>query len=787
MKPLGIFAALVLSASTAFSAEDVPEVHRHIAPILYQLGCSAGNCHGAFAGKGGFRLSLFAGSAEFDYQNIKSAFGRRIDVQHPEKSLLLLKPTARVPHEGGMKLRVDDFRYGILKRWIEAGTPYFPEKEAKVLSVRVEPPSFALASQETKSVKVIAKLSTGKEEDVTRLCRFESLNPGLAEVDALGTVVGKRPGSVAVLAHYAGQVGFSTALMANDQDAGKSPTIAKNETPADPVDRALLDRLNRLKITPSPRCDDLEFLRRVHLDTIGQLPTPDEIRAFQADAQPDKRSRTIERLLAHPLHAALWAGKMCDMLGADDRFIADGVYKFHDWLRNKFEANTPWDKLAHGVICATMADGRTVDEIQADQKREAEERKKNKDKKDAKPMLPAGKQLWHVDYATRNTLEIFYSNLIHTQDLPGKGRVVDSKKVALRVARTFLGVQLECAQCHKHPNDQWSQADFLSFAQVFAYVDLGADPRLLAKKVNVRGPHAAAKPVEQFIDPDTQASLPPRILGGKEIVVKDGSDPREDLWRWMTSKENPYFARAIVNRVWSHYLGRGFIEPSDGQAAANPPTHPEVLQMLADDFIATGFDLRKLHRRIVNTLAYQRDWRTNPSNARDDRHFSHRTLRRMTAEQALDALAQATDSPIKLPKRFGTPRDGQKAVEVALSRVGGDDGYVLTVFGRPIRVQNCDCERSASASLSQTLYLFNDEKLLEKLHAEKGRLSQLEKKISDDRKLLEELYLWTLTRFPTEGEITRSLEHVRQSPSRVIGFQDLFWSLINRHDFVINH
>src|ERR1019366_682502 len=357
---------------------------------------------------------------------------------------------------------------------------------------------------------------------------------------------------------------------------------APKETPRDVADKLLLERMAKLNIVPSPVTNDLAFVWRVHLDVTGQLPTPDEVRAFMKDQTPDKRAKLIDRLLEHPLHAATWAGRMCDMTGADDRFIADGVYQFHDWFRNKLEANTPWDKIAYGVICATAADDRTPQDILAGQKRDAEEKKKLKElqakDKTAKLPLPDGKKPWQVGYATRNTLDFFHSNLIHVQEIPGKPRIIDSKKVALRVATTFLGVRLECAQCHKHPNDRWSQADFYGFSMVFAHTYIGGvDPKLKAQKVNLAGVHVEEKPVETFIDPETQQPLSARILGGASIDVKGDVDPRKELWKWMTAKDNPYFARAIVNRVWAFYLGRGFIEPADSQAAANPPTHPEVL------------------------------------------------------------------------------------------------------------------------------------------------------------------------------------------------------------------
>ncbi len=787
--PLRFAMVLILAAcSPAFVCAQEVEFGRHVSPMFFQLGCSAGQCHGSFSGKGGFRLSLFGGSPEMDFQNVRGSLNRRLDAQDPEKSLLLLKPTGQLEHGGAVRIRKGSWQYDLLAKWIAQGARYSPDKETKVLSIRVEPASIVLppslpATKEpagSKRLKVFAKLSTGAEDDVTRFTKFESLDPSTADVDAEGNVASKLSGDTAVLAHYAGQVGFTTVLVPNPPNA---TVKAPSETANDPVDKLLLTRMAKLNIVPSPACDDLTFLRRIHLDVIGQLPTPDETRAFLSEKAPDKRAKVIDRLLQHPLHAATWAGRMCDMTGADDRFLADGVYQFHDWFRNKLEANWPWDKIAYGVICATAADDREPQQILADQKRDIEEKKKLKES-GGKAKLPDGKKPWQIGYATRNTLDFFHGNLIHRQE---KG-IIDSKKVALRVATTFLGVRLECAQCHKHPNDRWSQADFFGFSMTFAHTHLnGVDPRLKAAKVNFNGVHVQETPAETLIDPETQQPLSARILGGADIKVKGDIDPRKELWKWMTSKDNPYFARAIVNRVWAFYLGRGFIEPADSQAAANPPSHPELLDELTRDFIEHKFDLRRLHARILNTLAYQRDWRTNATNAKDERNFSHRLLRRLNAEQAVDAIAQVTGTPVKFAKRFGTPRDNIKAAELALSRMGGDDAYVLQIFGRPLRVQNCDCERSGAASLSQTLYLLNDEKLLGKIHDAKGRLVGMVEKTPDDRKLLDELYLWTLTRYPTTAEVERSMKHIRQAASRLEAYQDVMWSLLNRHDFVVNH
>ncbi|MEX0585477.1 MAG: DUF1553 domain-containing protein, partial [Pirellulales bacterium] len=387
------------------------------------------------------------------------------------------------------------------------------------------------------------------------------------------------------------------------------------------------------------------------------------MRSFLADAAPDKRARLIDKLLEHPLHAAVWATKLCDMMGADDRFL--NSTPFHDWFRHKFEQNVSWDQIAYGVLCATAADDRTPEAIKEDQQREAEEKKRQKEAKDAgktaepaDPSLPAPKP-WQVGYGARKTLDVFYSSLKFQQqirDLDGKEtkRLLDSKLVALQAANALLGVQLACAQCHKHPADKWSQNDFFSFATVFAHVQIsGVDPALKEMKVNLNGIHCGATPNETFEDPLTHQVVGPKALDGPAIDMQPGVDPRKAVWQWMVEPQNPYFAKALVNRVWAHYLGRGFYEPVDAQAAANPPSHPEALDELSRDLVDYKFDLRHLERRILNLAAYQRTWRVNASNAHDERNFSHRILRRLTAEQVLDALVESTGTPLKLTKVYG--------------------------------------------------------------------------------------------------------------------------------------
>lgn len=778
-------ASLILQALLVSPAAAVgPLFGREVVPTLHKLGCSAGTCHGAFAGKGGFRLSLFAADPEADYREVRAAFGRRLDRQNPDESLLLLKPTGRLPHGGDVRLKPGSPEYHLLRGWIEAGATYNRVAEGRVVAVRIEPPtSLCQVEGAPTPLRVLARLDSGQELDVTRFTRFEVYDGSIASVDEAGRVTAHRSGDTHILAHYAGQIGYTIALAPRKLPAGLAFPSGQ---PADVIDRMILAKLKQLHVVPSPRAGDADFLRRVTLDVTGQLPLPDEIRAFLADPAPDKRARKIDELLRRPLHAAVWATKLCDITGMDNRVLYDrAVCNAYDWYRNKLAANLPWDKLVAGVLTATAADNRSVEELAAEVKRQAELRKAGK-KEDAEP---TDAKPWASGYALRNTLDVFFdNNKFRVQAGPDKGKI-DPQPIALHAATAFLGVRLECAECHKHPHDRWSQQDFFSFTAAFSYINRGVDPVLRQQKVSFPGIHVAETPLMTYKDPATGEPIGPRVLGGSAIAMKPGVDPRREVVAWMLSPDNPYFARSIVNRVWAHYLGRGLIDPVDSLSAANPPSHPDVLDELVRDFVAHQYDLRHLHRRILNLEAYQRSWETNESNADDERNYSRRVLRRMAAEQVLDAVAQVTEAPVQLaPVYSGDPnRKPERSVEYPLSRPGGADSYVLKIFDKPQRTQSCDCERSEAPNLSQALYFYNDQALIEKITAPTGRLARLLKEIPDDNRLLDALYLLTLSRLPTDPERSRTRAHLEASKSRNEGFEDVLWSLLNRREFLIAH
>lgn len=789
----------LLAANSGRVLRAEPAVFSHqVVPLLFKLGCSAGQCHGSFSGKGGFRLSLFASRADLDYANIRyGGFGRRINLHDPAASLLLAKPTAQISHGGGLRLERGSPEYELLASWIAAGAKFDSDQDIAIKSVRLDPTSLTLeVGAAPLSLRALARLADETEVDVTRFAKFESQDPSLFSVDSLGQVSALRHGDAPILAHYAGRIAFATALAS----APLPPGLAFVDEPLlDEIDKLVVDKLRRLNLVPSALCDDAEFLRRVYLDTTSTLPTPEQVRAFLADASTDKRAKVIEELLAHPLHAAQWATRLCDMIGADDRFLDSTP--FHDWFRNKFAHNAGWDQIAYGVFCATAADDMTPEQVLAMQARAAEEEKRKQEQAaSGQPAAPPAEGAppplapWETGYASRRTLDALYSAIkfqVQVRDAEGKetARLVDARQLAMQTANAFLGMQLACAQCHKHPSDKWTQADFLGLASVFSHVELGGpDPRLLAMNVTVNGIHVGDKPGETFIDPVSEQMVRPRALDGPTIDVQPGSDPRQEVWKWLVAPQNPYFARAIVNRVWAGYMGRGLYEPVDAQANANPPSHPELLDHLARDFVDHQFDLRHLERRLLNSLTYQRGWRTNASNLHDQRNYSHGLLRRLTAEQMVDAISQITGTPPKLTKVYGGEiRDGARVIEMSLSRFRGDDWYPLVIFGKPLRVQSCDCERSSAPSLSQALYLYNDDTLWAKIVDESGRLKKLVEQQPDDRALIEELYLLSLSRLPSAAEMDRTLAYLPGVPSRLEAYQDVLWSLLNRQEFLVRH
>jgi hypothetical protein len=589
------------------------DFERHVQGLLGRTGCSTGSCHGSFQGKGGLYLSLFGYSAEKDYLSFtRDGFGRRVNTVNPDQSLLLLKATGQVSHGGGQRFEKGSWQYQVFREWIAQGARWTPGSGA-VEKLTVTPAEHRFAKPgEKHQLRVRARFADGSEADVTAFTDFRVNDDFVAEVAPTGVVKGLRPGDTAVVVSYRGNVLASRALVPAPVAAGFAyPSLPD----ANYIDRAVFTKLRQLNIVPSDLAGDAEFLRRVTIDTIGCLPTPDEVRAFLASKDPDKRARKIDELLTHPLHAALWATKFSDITGNNvdqmeqpREWAPKRSKMWHDWFRKRVAENVPYDRIVEGVLCATSREGATPDDWV----------------KEMTTLEEAAEKGFDSNYADRATLDLFWRRTQFPLEMMGE-----------HTAAAFLGIRLECAQCHKHPFDRWTQVDYRQYANVFAQVKFDASPeaRQLLNKINKerrdaamadpkkKNNRAVAQLREVYVDvagtaqpagkginnkalrhPDTNQPLAPKALGGPEIAVQ-GGDARAALFQWLRDPANPYFAPAFVNRVWGHYFGIGLVDPVDNFSVANPPSNPALLNALAQDFIAKGFDIRELERTPTPTSA----------------------------------------------------------------------------------------------------------------------------------------------------------------------------------------
>jgi hypothetical protein len=778
-------AALVVALVPAAARAAEPAVggvdfERHVVGLLGKSGCSAGACHGSFSGKGGLRLSLFGFEPEKDYLALtRGGGGRRINAADPDQSLMLLKTTGQVPHGGGVRFAKNSWQYRVLREWIAAGTRHTPGS-GTVTRLEVRPAEHVLAKPgETVQLTVRAKFADGTEADVTAFCDLRSKDDSIADVSPLGEVKAVRPGDTPLVASYRGLTATGRVFVPVADSSGKAyPAIPE----ANFVDGAVFAKLKRLNMVPSELASDEEFIRRVYIDTTAGLPSPDEVRAFVVDRDPKKREKLIDKLVAHPLHAALWATKMCDITACDvgamdgpQEMRAKMARMWHEWFRSRFAANVPYDQIARGVLTATSREGHELREwIDAEIERDRVARKGFDD-----------------SYAKRDTLDLFWRRFENDEFFP-------LEKMAELTATAFLGVRLECAQCHRHPFDRWTQTDYRAFANAFGRVRFDSSPELTATVAGLLEerrnlpPEKAGPPIPRMREvylsekprrlphPDTGDVLKPKALGGPELT---GDDPRESLVAWMTRPDNPYFARAFVNRVWAHYFGVGLIDPVDDLAASNPPSNERLLDALAEDFIKSGFDIRKLERTILVSRAYQLSSTPNDTNRRDRTNFARSYPRPLMAEAVLDVLNDALGSK----ESFGDDAPaGARAIEVATNRVRSSyAARLFKVFGRPARATTCDCERPSGPALPQTLFLMSDTTLQKKLTS--GRLAKLLDAKMSDAKIVDELFLATLSRLPDADEKKAALDRVSAAPDREAGLVDVLWALINTREFILNH
>ncbi len=759
------------------------DFERHVMGLFGRMGCASGSCHGSFQGRGGLRLSLFGYDPEKDYLALtRDLEGRRINLGNPDASLLLLKATGQVPHGGFTRFGKDSWAYRVLRDWIAQGATWNKGSgDIKALLVPAEHlfPKPGLTAQ----LKIEAAFADGSTEDVTALCDFRTNDDAVAEVTPQGQVRAVKPGDTAVIVSYRGQVRPVRVLVPAEAPRGfvypKVPEVNF-------IDREVFAKLRRLNMVPSDLCGDAEFLRRATLDTIGTLPTPDEARAFLADKRPDKRTRKIDELLAHPMHAALWATKFCDITGNNtDALENPQQYRprlsqmWHEWFRVRLADNVPYDDIVRGVLCATTRNGESPEEYL----KQFEVLESEADKGDYK------------SYAKRPSLDLFWR----------RQQPVPSDQWGQKTAAAFMGVRLECAECHKHPFDRWTQADYRSFANVFANVSVGvsSEAQKVFRDANAERTKAPAgkKPPQQrpqlrevfvgpgrggmMTNPDTNKPLAPRALGGPEIPADAGKDLRVGLFDWLRTPDNPYFARSFANRVWGHYFGQGIVHPVDDFSLANPPSNEKLLDALAQSFAAGKYDIRALERTILLSRTYQLSSVTNATNRFDRVNYAHSYVRPLMAEVVVDALNAA----LGVKETFGPEVPaGCRAIEVGSSRVqNGTVAYVFRIFGRPPRTTACDCERAMGPGLPQKLFLMADPAIQSKLADPKNRVKTLLATTKSDDEVLDELFLATLTRLPTARERAALAAFRETHRDRQVAFTEALWALVNTQEFIFNH
>jgi hypothetical protein len=703
------------------------DFERHVMGLLGRLGCNAGACHGSFQGKGGLRLSLFGYEPDKDYAALThDVLGRRVNPVDPDRSLFLLKATGQVSHGGGRRFGRSTWQYQLLREWVTRGARR-DKGSGRVAALNLTPGDYALVRPgRTGRVRVRARFADGSAEDVTPLCEFRVQDDAVAEVSDLGVIRGLRPGDTALVVSYRGNVRSLRVLVPVPAVKGfRAPRVQAESF----IDREVFAKLLLLGMAPSGPASDAEFLRRVTIDTIGCLPSPADVRAFLADRSPAKRAKKIEELLAHPLHAALWATKFSDITGNNTNALpartpqlqARASQMWHDWFRKRLAANVPYDEIVYGVLCATSRAGRPPDEWM----------------KELEVIDRAAEQDFHTPYADEPGLDLYWR----------AGRNPTLEQFAERTAAAFLGIQLECAQCHKHPFDRWTLGDYRSFANVFGHVVIGASPEAqpviqaanearglfgkAAVKIGIKEVFVGGKGRGLF-DPgfvpvyrlnkkgkrvlaNRQAFARPKALGGPVIQTAPGEDARAALFDWLRGPDNPYFAPSFVNRVWGHYFGVGLVDPMDNFSQANPPSNRRLLGALARDFIRHRFDIRALERTILNSQVYQLSSEPNATNERDRNNFSHSYLRPMMADVVVDVL----NSALGTTEYWGPDAPPcTRAIELGASRVAAVNvAHAFRVFGRPQRTTTCECERAAEPALPQTLYLMADPAVLAKIRS----------------------------------------------------------------------
>jgi hypothetical protein len=701
----------------------------HVIPVLTKMGCNQGACHGALAGKNGFKLTLRGYDPEVDYDTLtRQSVGRRVSMHEPSSSLLLQKATFALPHGGGLRFKPDSLEYRVIAEWIATGAPAPTQRDAEVASLEVYPRRVVLAPEASQRLVVRAKYTDGRVEDVTRWVKFSSNNEGVALVDDDGLVKMTGRGEAAITLWYSSRVLYARVTTPFDN------TVAANAydqlRAANYIDELTLAKWKSLKLVPSPRASDAAFLRRAYLDAAGILPTVEEVEEFLADQSPDKRARAIDRLLERDEFADYWAYKWSDLLLVSSRKLrAPVMWAFYNWIRDSVKENKPWDQFARDIFTGTGS-------------------------------------------SRRNGALNYFA--LHK----------DPIDLSENTTQAFLGQRLTCARCHNHPLEKWTQKQYYQFTNLFARVGLknGDSPGEF-----VVYPKAAG----DVNHPRLLRPLAPTPLDGQPIALDAPGDRREHFAEWLTSKDNVYFARNIVNRVWGNFYGRGLVDPVDDVRATNPPSNEELFDAVVNDFTANGFDVKRLIGTIMKSSTYQLSSEANATNQSDNIFYSRYIVKRLPGEVILDAMSQVSG----VPTAFGGYPAGTRAMQLPDVRV---TSQFLSVFGRPERIICDAAERSKDPSIAQALHVINGDTLNKKLSANDGYVALFLKLGLSDARIIEHLTLAAYGRYPGEDEkraMAAALAESRKgAPTREAAqdarkqaLEDMVWAMLTSKEFLFNH
>lgn len=722
---------LLLALAPMFARADAPVSFRHeVMAVLARAGCNQGTCHGNLNGKGGFKLSLRGQDPQRDLIALtRDQMGRRTDAFDPPNSLIVQKATARLPHEGGQRFRSDSPEYAIMLRWIAEGMKDDPEATPALRKLEVTPGDLYLPAPAGEvAVRAKATFADGSSRDVTGLAVFETTNPKI-EVSREGIVKGAEPGETRVVVRY-----LERQATAQLTFVPARPGFRWSDPPVENfIDKHVFAHLRKLRMNPSEVCSDSEFIRRAYLDLLGALPTPEDVRRFLA--APD-RGRLVDMLLARPEFADYWALKWSDLLRNEEKQLdRKGVQVFHDWIRRAMAENWPLNELARALITAR---GSTYEQPAAN----------------------------------------YYRALR------------DPQTRAEATAQVFLGIRMQCAKCHNHPFNSWTQNDYHQLAAFFARVQYKIVENKRRDKLDKHefvGEQIVLMDDESEVKhPVTDAVLRPRFLGGREL-----SDAKLDrlqaLADWVARPDNAFFARTQANRIWAYLMGRGIVDPIDDFRMSNPPANTPLLEALARELAATGFDQKRLIRTIMASRSYQLSALPNDTNGDDETHYSHAIIRPVPAEPLLDAIAQVTATPLSFDAFPAAVRATQlPALPIPARGERLDDGIrFLKLFGKPERLLSCDCERSDDATLGQALQLIAGSLINRSVSAEGNRLGRLLDAGTSNRAILEELYLASLCRPPTDSEQAGILPRIEQAQDRRRALEDVLWALLNSKEFLL--